>query len=94
MKKSIAKKVDHPAHYNAGKIEVIDAIESWGLGFHLGNVVKYVARARHKDNYLEDILKANWYLERAINKELKEEKTWGKAFAERKCRDRKARRRT
>jgi len=29
--------VNHPAHYNVGKIEVIDAIEDWQLGFHLGN---------------------------------------------------------
>ena len=29
--------VNHPSHYNTGKIEVIDAIEDWGLGFALGN---------------------------------------------------------
>ena len=60
--------VDHPKHYNAGKIEVIDAIEDWGLGFHLGNVVKYVARAEHKGRTLEDLKKAQWYLNRAIEK--------------------------
>lgn len=41
--------VSHPSHYNAGKIEVIEAIEDWGLCFHLGNSVKYVARAGKKD---------------------------------------------
>jgi hypothetical protein len=60
--------VDHPKHYNAGRIEVIDAIEDWGLGFSLGNVVKYVARANHKGKPLEDLKKAQWYLNRAIEK--------------------------
>lgn len=61
-----AERVNHPAHYNAGKIEVIEAIEDWKLGFHDGNVVKYVARAPHKGNQLEDLKKARWYLDRAI----------------------------
>lgn len=58
--------VNHPSHYNAGSIEVIDAIEDWDLGFHEGNVVKYVARAKHKGKELEDLKKARWYLERKI----------------------------
>lgn len=57
--------VNHPAHYNAGKIEVIDAIEDWKLNFHAGNVVKYVARHKHK-NGIEDLKKARWYLDRLI----------------------------
>jgi hypothetical protein len=60
--------VDHPAHYNTGGIEVIDAIESWELGFHLGNVVKYVARAEHKGALLDDLRKAAWYLAREIER--------------------------
>lgn len=58
--------VNHPAHYNAGSIEVIDAIEDWKLNFHLGNVVKYIARAEHKGKPLEDLKKARWYLDRFI----------------------------
>ena len=58
--------VDHPKHYNAGKYEVIDVIEDWKIGFHLGNVVKYIARAEHKADALEDMKKARWYLNRAI----------------------------
>jgi hypothetical protein len=58
--------VDHPPHYNAGKIEVIAAIEDWGLGFNLGNVVKYCARAQHKGNELEDLQKAAWYIAREL----------------------------
>lgn len=61
--------VDHPAHYNVGNIEVIDAIEDWGLGFHLGSTVKYVARAEHKGTLLEDLKKARWYLDRKIQLE-------------------------
>lgn len=63
------ERVDHPAHYHAARgVEVIAAIEAWGLGFALGNVVKYVARAGKKDpaTVLEDLRKAAWYLEREI----------------------------
>ncbi len=60
--------VERPAHYTFGKIEVIDAIEDWDLGFHLGNTVKYVARAGKKDpaKTIEDLKKARWYLDRKI----------------------------
>lgn len=60
--------VNHPAHYNAGKIEVIEAIEDWKLGYHLGNTVKYVARAGKKDptKEIEDLEKGRWYLDRRI----------------------------
>lgn len=58
--------VNHPPHYTAGTIEVIEAIEDWNLDFHLGNVVKYIARSAHKGKQLEDLRKAAWYLERKI----------------------------
>lgn len=64
--------VNHPQHYTFGNIEVIDAIEDWGLGYHLGNVIKYVARAGHKNNELEDLKKAQWYLARYIKLKEKE----------------------
>ncbi len=64
----MTERVNHPEHYNAGGIEVIDAIEAWGLGFHLGNVVKYIARADHKGSRFEDLRKALWYLEREIER--------------------------
>ncbi len=60
--------VNHPPHYNTGKIEVIDAIEDWGLDFNAGNVVKYVARYQHKANPVEDLKKARWYLDRLIER--------------------------
>lgn len=66
--------VNHPTHYVSGKIEVIDFIEDKGLGFNLGNVVKYIARAGKKTSAgksvdakaLEDLKKAAWYLQREI----------------------------
>lgn len=68
---SISNMVDHPAHYNKGKIEVIDFIEDQGLSFHLGNVIKYIARAGSKGDKLEDLKKARWYLDRYINEVMK-----------------------
>jgi hypothetical protein len=72
----IGDHINHPTHYNQGKIEVIDAIEDWKLGFNLGNVVKYIARAGKKDQNkrLIDLKKALWYLEREISNEEKESK--------------------
>jgi hypothetical protein len=63
-----ADAVNHPAHYKSQGMEVIDVIESFGLGesFHLGNVVKYVLRAGRKDDVLQDLRKARWYLDRKI----------------------------
>ncbi len=66
--------IDRPRHYTFGSIEVIDAIEAWQLGFHLGNVVKYVARAAHKGRYVEDLQKARWYLDREIQRQATSDK--------------------
>lgn len=63
---SKADMVNHPPHYKAGGIETIDFIEAKGLGYNLGNVVKYVSRADLKGNKMEDLQKARWYLDRAI----------------------------
>ena len=65
-----ASKVNHPSHYNSGKIEVIDAIEDWGLNFSRGNAVKYIARAglKNKETEVEDLQKALWYIEREIKR--------------------------
>ena len=66
--------VDHPKHYNSYPIEVIDMIESvlsaeQFRGYCLGNIIKYRMRAGLKDNLIEDIAKADWYLERLNNNE-------------------------
>lgn len=60
--------VSHPDHYGGAEsaYEAIKVIEAWQLGFHLGNVVKYIARAGKKGAALEDLKKAAWYLNRYI----------------------------
>ena len=58
--------VNNPVHYTTGGIETIDFIEAKKLGYNLGNVVKYITRADHKGNKLEDLRKAQWYLSREI----------------------------
>lgn len=62
--------VNHPAHYTDGGIETIDFIEAKRLGYHLGNVIKYICRAGKKGTNmgLQDLQKARWYLDRAIYK--------------------------
>jgi hypothetical protein len=59
--------INHPEHYKTGGIETIDFIEAKNLGYHLGNVIKYITRADHKGNRLEDLKKAQWYLNRAVS---------------------------
>jgi hypothetical protein len=63
----VTETVNHPAHYGGedNPYEVIKVIEAWGLGFKLGQVLKYVGRPT-KGNYLEDLKKARWYLDREI----------------------------
>ena len=60
--------INHPAHYTFGSIEVIDAIEGLLLPYHLGNALKYIARAGRKDpaKTEEDLRKAIWYINRYI----------------------------
>lgn len=60
--------INHPPHYNYGKHEVIDVIEGWGLDYHLGNAVKYIARSRHKGSEVADLEKAIWYIRRKLDK--------------------------
>lgn len=66
--------INYPPHYTSGKIEVLDFIEDQQLGYHLGSVVKYVARAGKKNplTKLEDLKKAQFYLNRKISNMEKE----------------------
>lgn len=65
--------VNKPKHYTYGDIEVIDFIEQVTkdykpeLAFSIGNAIKYISRANHK-NGKEDLDKARWYLNRAFAK--------------------------
>ena len=65
--KALTDNVNHPPHYKAGGIETIDFIEAKSLNYNLGNVVKYITRADHKGNKLEDLQKAQWYLNREVS---------------------------
>jgi hypothetical protein len=64
--------VNHPSHYNRGKYEVIDVIEDWHLGFNLGNAIKYIGRCGHKDDPVQELEKAKWYIQREIDRIKKE----------------------
>jgi hypothetical protein len=60
--------VIHPQHYG-GKdnlYEAIKVIEAWQVGFNLGNTLKYISRAGKKDNTIQDLEKALFYLDREI----------------------------
>jgi hypothetical protein len=59
--------VNHPSHYKTGGIETIDFIEAKSLSYNLGNVVKYITRADYKGNKIEDLKKAQWYLNREVS---------------------------
>lgn len=62
-------RVEHPDHYQTSAgLEAIDVIEAFFHdSFHLGNAFKYLARAGKKGDYVEDLQKAKWYLQREID---------------------------
>ena len=63
--------VNSPSHYKHGKKETIEVIRDCMTsdeyhGYLKGNVLKYVSRYKFKGEPLEDLQKANWYLNRLI----------------------------
>lgn len=65
--------VNSPEHYKAGGIETIDYIEAKATeeelrGYLKYNVIKYLSRAKYKGNDLQDLKKAQWYLNRLVSK--------------------------
>ena len=58
--------INKPPHYNTGEIEVSDYIIDKELDYTDGNVIKYISRAKHKDNEFEDRKKALWYVVRGL----------------------------
>lgn len=62
--------VNHPKHYTAhpSGIECIQITEH--MGFNLGNAMKYVWRADLKNDAVEDLRKAMWYIQREIEKRI------------------------
>ena len=61
--------INHPAHYNSGKVEAIDYLDSIGAGrkFCVGNAIKYMARADHKGKKAEDLKKARFYVQHLLD---------------------------
>lgn len=75
----MSEAIDHPSHYGGkdNPYEAIKVIRAWDLGFNLGNTVKYLCRAGRKgsgtwrENELEDLKKARWYLDDEIKEQEK-----------------------
>lgn len=70
----VGDNIHHPTHYNShpSGVECIDVVEH--MPFNLGNAVKYLWRAGLKGDAIEDLKKANWYIDREIAKRQKEGK--------------------
>ena len=64
--------VNHPKHYvsHPSGVECIEITEH--MNFNLGNAVKYIWRASLKGKEIEDLRKAKWYVEREIQRLMKE----------------------
>jgi hypothetical protein len=66
--------VNAPAHYRQGSIETIDYIEQIiahyppVVGYHVGQALKYLSRAPHKGELKQDLLKAQFYVARALGR--------------------------
>jgi hypothetical protein len=71
----MSDQVNHPSHYKQGRVEAIDVIEDVVagapdpvVGYLVGQTLKYLLRAWHKGNTKQDLQKAAWYLNRAIER--------------------------
>jgi hypothetical protein len=71
----MSDQVNSPSHYTKGRVEAIEIIEDVVAGapdpvagYLVGQALKYLLRAWHKDNAIQDLQKAAWYLSRAIAK--------------------------
>ena len=71
----MSDQVNHPSHYKQGRVEAIEVIEDVVsgapdsvTGYLVGQTLKYLLRAWHKGNTMQDLQKAAWYLNRAIDK--------------------------
>ena len=78
----MTEKINRPKHYKGNQFEAIDIIEDYELGFNLGNSIKYILRHDKKDNAIEDLEKAAWYLDREITKRMTEQLESTDAMAE------------
>lgn len=60
--------VNHPSHYNENPSGVECIVVAEHMGFCLGNVMKYIWRADFKECPIDDLKKAQWYLNREIER--------------------------
>lgn len=62
--------VNNPSHYGGADnpYEAIKVIDAWDLNFNLGNTIKYIARCGRKDDEIQELEKAVWYLNNEIKK--------------------------
>ena len=66
--KSTFDPVEHPSHYTEGReYEPKDVIYDWGLDFNLGSAVKYISRAGRKDDIIQDLKKAQQFIQFEID---------------------------
>lgn len=65
---TISDPVNHPNHYTShpSGVEVIQITEH--MNFCLGNAIKYILRSDHKNNQIQDLEKAIWYINREIKR--------------------------
>lgn len=65
---SMTDNVNHPTHYTShpSGVECIQVTEH--MGFNLGNAIKYIWRADLKNDAIEDLKKAEFYIRREIQK--------------------------
>lgn len=72
--KSMNDNVNHPKHYTShpSGVECIQVTEH--MSFNLGNAVKYIWRSDLKGKEIEDLRKARWYIDREIERLIKETK--------------------
>ena len=69
---AVVDQVNHPKHYvsHPSGVECIEITEH--MNFNLGNAIKYIWRASLKGKEIEDLRKARWYVDREIQRLMKE----------------------
>lgn len=60
--------ISNPGYYKRNGMEAIDVIEAFELGYHKGSAFKYLARAGQKGPAVDDLRKAQWFIQREIER--------------------------
>lgn len=67
IRKETTDNVVNPPHYTTTKISALEVVNDWDLGFYLGNTIKYIKRYKLKGKPVEDLKKAQQYLQLFID---------------------------